>query len=305
MSPIWGESELQLYIANSIPESLNLDYKASGSLAKTDDKRREITKDVSAMANSDGGVIIYGISENKTVSPPVPDQITPIDASVISKEWLEQVINNIRPRLDGVVIYPVQLSSATNHFAYVVEIPKSTTAHQAMDKRYYKRFNFLAEAMEHYEILDVMARNQHPKVELTFEIRPKYTANQTGSLIDNRLVLAATIRNSGVVFAQYIQTFIHVPKGIYGGPMIIGLQEIKDAKGNLYTQHSVSNISGDKGGVLLPQVSRTWFELGLREDFDIVKFGELMLIWRIHVDNASPVEDTKLLKELPFTDIDP
>ena len=75
MSIIWTEAKLQRHITDVIPESLNLDYKASGSLAKTNDKRAEITKDVSAMANSDGGVIIYGTPKTKR-SCTLPGQIT-------------------------------------------------------------------------------------------------------------------------------------------------------------------------------------------------------------------------------------
>jgi predicted HTH transcriptional regulator len=60
---MWDEAKLQSYIGNSIEESLTLDYKAADALASSDGKKKEITKDVSAMANSAGGLIIYGISE--------------------------------------------------------------------------------------------------------------------------------------------------------------------------------------------------------------------------------------------------
>src|SRR5437879_5617351 len=59
----WDEAKLQTYIDNYIEESLTLEYKSAGSFALTDGKRREITKDVSAMANSAGGTIIYGLKE--------------------------------------------------------------------------------------------------------------------------------------------------------------------------------------------------------------------------------------------------
>ena len=46
----------------------------------------------------------------------------------------------------------------------VVEIPKSLTAHQARDLRYYRRYNFESVAMVDYEIRDVM--NRQVSVEL-------------------------------------------------------------------------------------------------------------------------------------------
>ena len=59
----WTEAELQRHISDGIEEHSGLDYKASGSLGKQNDKTTEITKDVSAFANSAGGTIIYGIKE--------------------------------------------------------------------------------------------------------------------------------------------------------------------------------------------------------------------------------------------------
>ena len=63
MNKVWNQATIQQYIDDEIQESLTLDYKAADALGKRDEKKREITKDVSAMANSSGGVIIYGIAE--------------------------------------------------------------------------------------------------------------------------------------------------------------------------------------------------------------------------------------------------
>lgn len=43
-------------------ESTNLVFKLSGSLEKSDKKRAEIGKDVSAFANADWGIIVYSLS---------------------------------------------------------------------------------------------------------------------------------------------------------------------------------------------------------------------------------------------------
>ena len=134
LTDIWDEARLLQYITDGIEESLNLDYKAADALSKSDGKKKEITKDVSAMANSDGGLIIYGIAEFQDVARShLPEKLDAVNRIDFSKEWLEQVINNIRPKIDGLRIYPVSLSSGTNDVAYVVDIPQSRTAHQATD----------------------------------------------------------------------------------------------------------------------------------------------------------------------------
>lgn len=167
----YTEAELCQMITNQIEENLHLDYKGAGSLAKTDGKKKEIAKDISAFANSDGGVVIYGISEyDEKALNHLPEKLDPIDRTVITKEWLEQVINSkIQPKINGLTIHPIPLASAANHVAYVVNIPKSNTAHQASDKKYYKRYNFESVAMEDYEIKDILNRLSSPDLKLILD----------------------------------------------------------------------------------------------------------------------------------------
>jgi hypothetical protein len=138
---------------------------------RPDGKKRELSKDVSAFANSAGGTLIYGIVEDQEthVASDLDDGFDPTE---ISKEWLEQVINsNIQPRLSGVMIRAVDLiTHRPGNVAYVVTVPKSSTAHQAADKRYYKRFNFESVPMEDYEVRDVMQRTSAPSVSIELEI---------------------------------------------------------------------------------------------------------------------------------------
>ena len=59
----WTKQKLDQMIADKVEESLAVEYKRADALAKTDGKKADITKDVSAFANSSGGVLIYGIAE--------------------------------------------------------------------------------------------------------------------------------------------------------------------------------------------------------------------------------------------------
>jgi len=146
-------TDIDKLITDKTPEDLHLDYKDSAALDKNN--RHEISKDISSFANSDGGIIIYGIAE-KDNFPLVGD--VGVDHTKFSRETLENIISsNISPRIDGIRIFPIPISETTS--IYVVEIPRSDRApHQAKDKKYYKRFNFKSEAMEDYEINDVRNR---------------------------------------------------------------------------------------------------------------------------------------------------
>jgi hypothetical protein len=199
----WNQSELQRHINDGVEESLTLDYKAGDALGTSDGKKKEITKDVSAMANSAGGTIIYGIKEyDEEDTKHLPEKFAPIDRRQFSKEWLEQVINTIQPRINGIIIHSVELSTGFNDVAYVVEIPQSATAHQARDKKYYKRFNFLSEPMEHYEIKDVMNRLTSPDVDVEFSY---HNTNVTVPNRDYRLKIIVRNRGDKVVKRYKLQ----------------------------------------------------------------------------------------------------
>jgi hypothetical protein len=188
----WNQAELQRHINDGVEESLTLDYKAGDALGTSDGKKKEITKDVSAFANSAGGIIIYGIKEDDEEDKKhLPEKFAPIDRTQFSKEWLEQVINTIQPRISGIIIHPVALSTGFNDVAYVVEIPQSTTAHQARDWRYYKRFNFESVPMNDYEVKDVMRRRTLPEVTVEFGSRKLNSPRQ--------YLLTVKIKNEGII----------------------------------------------------------------------------------------------------------
>src|ERR1035437_439979 len=165
----WSEDDIRALVTNQVEESLTLDYKACDALAPTDKKKKEISKDVSAFANSAGGAIVFGVTEDKHIPTGLDVGYLP---SNISKEWIEQVINgNIQRRIDGVRINPVHLTGAgAGKVLYVVAVPQSARApHMAADHRFYKRFNFESVPMEEYEVRDVARRSEAPDLKLDLQ----------------------------------------------------------------------------------------------------------------------------------------
>jgi hypothetical protein len=115
----------------------------------------------------------------------------------ISKEWLESVINgNIKPRLSGVVINQVELTTERpGRVLYVVDIPQSIAGgpHQAKDHRYHKRFNFESVPMEDYEIRDVMRRALGPDLYCTIQIGERGRVEQLA--IDQQFDMIIAVGN--------------------------------------------------------------------------------------------------------------
>ncbi|MDB5162578.1 MAG: ATPase [Candidatus Saccharibacteria bacterium] len=181
--------DLNTLVASEAHEDIHLDFKASGSLGKQDKKKTEISKDVSAFANSDGGTIVYGMLESD-------NKASGLDGGVsgLEREWLENIITStINPRIDGIVIHPIEISAGS--YAYIVHIPRSERApHQAQDKKFYKRFNFKSVPMEHYEIMDVMRRQSSPSLRLAF----KFNSINNGTSIRPTETMFRVINNSDV-----------------------------------------------------------------------------------------------------------
>jgi Putative DNA-binding domain len=170
----WDEVDLNQVVKAGQKENTGIDYKVSAALDFKDstplrnrkgtfgDKyRRDLIRDVAAMANSEGGMIIYGIAERKGG---YPDQVDGgIDPNIADADTIEHVImSNIRPRVEGYFIKPIELKSKGNGgFAYVISIPKAgkNGPHQSDNKLYYKRHDATKLPMDDGEIRDMFVRS--------------------------------------------------------------------------------------------------------------------------------------------------
>jgi hypothetical protein len=210
----WTEENLQGYIQNNIQESLTLDYKQSDSLENNERNKNEISKDVSAFANSVGGIIIYGIEESGHLPTRLDGGIDPTG----KREWLEQVIDSrIHPRINGIIIKQIDISTVTNRAAFAVEIPASTTAHQAHDRKYYRRFNFRSVPMYDYGIRMVMNRVKEPILDLHISTT---IGNHISLPVGESIQFVIDIENSSKVCEKtaFIELFMppncnHNPRG--------------------------------------------------------------------------------------------
>ncbi len=156
------EQDIESLITLGVEESINLDYKASDSLEINEGRKTEIAKDISAFANSAGGYIIYGMNERDHKA----SSLSPIDGSIITKEWLEQVIQTrIQRKLEGLIISPIRIQQDIKKTIYVVKIPESSLApHMTSNKKFYKRYNFESVQMEEYEVRNLYNRKEKTKL---------------------------------------------------------------------------------------------------------------------------------------------
>jgi len=296
----WVEEDLLRMIKEAEQESITLDYKACDALLNTDGKKSEISKDVSAFANSAGGIIVYGVKEVDHIAAELDGGFDPAS---MTKEWLEDVIQGrIHPRIHDMHINPIQLTTRfPGRVAYAVTIPQSNTAHQAHDKRYYKRFNFKSEPMEDHEIRDVMNRLKFPLLVPKFSQRRIVQQEMT-----DEYILNVRIENKGPIAAHTWKIVLWIPRQLF-------------FKVTGFDKHEV---------VTIPSVTygNQWFEQGHLENriifpeeeipvsgiefvykidttrFDRDESNAPFLRWKIFADNMPPQKGEVFLSSLPHSE---
>lgn len=196
MPETWDEARIRReYLDASTAESQRVEYKAAAALGSSDRAKQEIVRDVSSMANASGGLLFYGIKENKSASnqPGIAEDFDPVTDRSLSREWLVQVINNVDPPISDVNVEAVQVSNGT---VYVVEIPQGRTAHQATDHRYWRRYTLEKLPMPDDQVRDVMNRSVYPDLHVSFSHQPA-TGEQHWLIIN--------IRNRGPVAVHHLK----------------------------------------------------------------------------------------------------
>lgn len=316
----WTQQRIHQLIQGNVEENLQLEYKGARSLGRQNDKTFEITKDVSAMANSIGGTLIYGVSEYlESEKCHLPEKLDPINRVQFSREWLEQIINTIQPRIDDIRIHTIEDKTHKGYGFYVIEIPQSTTAHQARDFRYYKRFNFSVVPMEDYEIRDIMNRRKNPRIILMFELE-RYTPQPAFGMpiwprepIEDAVSLEVYALNEGSVFAQYVVATIEIPTAIADSNDILARVGENFNELPRTVTKTVTNKKQDRGGSghpisdvryepILPGLTLLLESVNLNLDALLTSNQDLTFKWQTHADNSAPIHGTIRLGDVPIQD---
>jgi hypothetical protein len=204
MLEIKSKADLQRLVDEGLEESLTLDYKASAALSRTAAAPNEMCKDVSALANSAGGQIVYGIEEDKSAKPTRVDE--GVEDPKVTREWIDQILNSrVQPRMHGIRTDRIDMENG--RFGYVISVPPTQSGpHQAPDLKYYKRFDLQSVPMHDYEIRDVQRRATTPELytDITFDARQTSIRIDPNRAVPNTVVLHCTLKNRSHTPAYHV-----------------------------------------------------------------------------------------------------
>lgn len=330
MNKITEIEDVNALIVAGVEESTTLEYKSEIDITNAKWKS-EMAKDVSAMANANGGIIIYGVKEfDDEDRRHMPSHITPIDVTKISKETIAQVIStNISPKIKGLDISCLVVDrSKPNEVVYIVTIPQSYTAHQNLKtKHYHKRYSTIVNSMEDYEIRDIMNRNIHPDITLDFEFRyitkqelywtqPTYNPllgppipAQPQVVHRTILVLNCIPRNVGTVVAEHVHYFVKLPGNIIAAGQEFDIAEVKDGfvtmrRENLYCDilegSTFTNIKYGQPRIVPILPGMTGVHKGIVMQSNINLNQDIEISWCLNADGASVKSGRIKLKDIPW-----
>lgn len=162
----WAKITTDLLLEH-IPDSEDnrSEYKAEGLMEDDNKFKNKIGKQVSAFANSGGGHIILGLSDDRKWQV-IPDQ----RGSTSTKDWLARVVaDSVDYPLQSFNLHRVPHTGDATKAVYVIEIRDSpATPHQnRADKIYYRRIDGHSDRSEHF--YTELLRNRFTKAILEIE----------------------------------------------------------------------------------------------------------------------------------------
>lgn len=150
----WKEQDLQELITKKISESIRLEYKQTIDIS-TKSEKKELSKDVSAIANSFGGKIIYGLEESgKKEEGSIPVALKPIKDQSLKESMQQILVDGILPRIDF-QIFSIPATDPDHEYV-VIDIPQSIRGPHFVclkgENRFYIRRDYEAKPMTQREI---------------------------------------------------------------------------------------------------------------------------------------------------------
>ena len=186
-------------------EHIHLDFKTpatkTGALEKDD--RRNYAEALSGFANSDGGVIVWGVDcrPNRSTKVDEAQSRSPIkNVDRFFSDLNTQLAGLVEPGVEGVEHHRINDADRPEDGYIITLVPKGEglphMAHGPDQHRYYQRIGASFSPMQHFQLADRFARRPQPKLEFAWKLPPPWTASGSGTTVYH-FGLVMGIRNTG------------------------------------------------------------------------------------------------------------
>jgi hypothetical protein len=224
-----GEPAIDQFVAVRFQENVELEFKSkqhpnNGDLTKDDRKNLGIA--LSALSNSMGGLLIWGVEAGKNADGvDCATAVKPISQIEKFRTEVERAISQaIMPRHEGIRISIIRRSAEPNSGYLAVHVERSERRPHRCEfgeKQYFKRVGDSSIAMEHYDIEDSFKRFTAPRLEAEYRLsNAGRRSGPNGSFATVRVIIS--LRNTSNMSAQYPYLKLEETQGIRPGAWYAG-----------------------------------------------------------------------------------
>ncbi len=204
-------------------ETLYLEAK-EGKGPLTEDLKGYLSQALSGFANSDGGVLIFGLTA-KRADKGQPDEITgvkPFEGFRAAASDCQSLLGQaVMPPVDGADVSSFPSEGNPDYGYVIVYVPASDIGpHRGMlkgaSREYWKRSGDGFYRMEHFDIADMFGRRRRPQLRLEWRVEkrePMQIEGQPWSSFD----IILSLRNAGRAVARYPMLRLELPGSIHLG----------------------------------------------------------------------------------------
>ncbi len=223
--------ELEEFI-QKFQEDQHLDYKDGAITSKDKSKhgRKIIREQISGFANSDGGVLIIGITDKppREISPCIPPGAEPLD------KWAEAHLLDISPRLSP--LPRIQIVDHPKGPVLIIAVARAgeiVPVVEANRQKYFLRFNQSTIEAPPFLISDlILGRRQHPVIEMEARVAPPHPVlNARGEITFHLTAVNVSLSTAEQLEAGVIGWSI-VPPPVEVNSHLLAYLEVVDEQGS-------------------------------------------------------------------------
>lgn len=190
---------LDTFVLEQQQEHLHLDFKLVSKPDMGRDDRRNLAKAISGFANSDGGLIVWGVEARKNADGvDCATRLVEISPLALFVSKLNQLTSEaVNPTVDR-IRHRAIVKSGDSGFALTIVPTSDSGPHMAKlgEDRYYKRSGDSFRKMEHFDLEDMFGRRKRPVLSLTYRL-DKGSIIRRGEDTEGEVLIFIGIENRG------------------------------------------------------------------------------------------------------------
>lgn len=176
---IRGEAAIDDWIESEVPEGIFLDCKRKENAGKPDldsNDRRALGKTLSALANSEGGVLIWGVDAREVEGVDKLTTKTPIRNLRAFRSRVDHAIAElISPPIPDIEVLEIPARDDPDIGFLAIQVPCSERrphmSRENKDRGFYFRYGHRSVPMEESQIRDQMLRKSKASLTVTWQVR--------------------------------------------------------------------------------------------------------------------------------------